>query len=57
MKYKVILYNALSTGDTDRAGTFTFYTFQSAYDCCLQWGAVNPNFFSYLWDGTQWRLY
>lgn len=57
MKYKVILYNQFGAGNDDIAGNFTFYTFNSAQECCAAWSALSSNYLAYLWDGTQWRSY
>lgn len=57
MKYKVILYNAGSSQETDLAGNFTFYTLNSAIHACTVWVAIGDPYLARLWDGSVWRLY
>jgi hypothetical protein len=58
MKYKVVLYNTLSSqSETDLAGNFTFYRLNDAIAAAQAWATIGGDFHSRLYDGTVWRLY
>tara|TARA_B110000285_G_C14979931_1_gene540829 strand:- start:652 stop:828 length:177 start_codon:yes stop_codon:yes gene_type:complete len=57
MKYKVILFNSYGAADVDVAGQFTFYTFNSALECCQAWANFDASYEAFLYDGQIWRNY
>lgn len=58
MKYKVILYNNRGTSDVDRYGSFTFYTYNQAYNACIEWRNIDvATYAAYLWNGANWEVY
>ena len=53
MKYKVVLY--LTGTDPTPQCSYTFYTYNSAYQCCVSWLEVmGASGRSYLFDGGNW---
>jgi hypothetical protein len=55
MKYKVVLGDD-GAGNANNYASFTFYTYNQAYQCALAW--VEPNMRrAWLWDGESWTAY
>jgi len=56
MKYKVILYNTASSGNSGAGVGFTFYRKSDAISMAEHWSQVN-NKLAYLWDGVAMTTY
>ncbi len=53
MKYKVLLYSDGS--DPTPQGTYTFYTYNTAYVCCTSWLEIQgQNARARLFNGETW---
>jgi hypothetical protein len=53
MKYKVILFS--DGTDPTPQGVYTFYTYVTAYACCVSWLEVQgANSRARLWNGVTW---
>lgn len=58
MKYKVMLwYNAGGVDNDYNLAAFTFYTFNQAHLCAVEWAAIDSYHQARLWDGATWRSY